>query len=43
MEQLQSDLNSKLLDDELDKLYKWFSLDSKYTENEVMKHILENE
>lgn len=42
-EQLQSDFNSTLFDDKLDKSHEWFSLDSKYTENEVMKHVLENE
>lgn len=40
----QLDLNSKLLiDDELDRLHKWFTYDSKYTENEITKLILENE
>lgn len=37
-------LNSKLVcDDALDKLLNWPSLDSKYTESEIMNHILENE
>jgi len=40
----QINLNSKLVyDDVLDKLLDWPSLDSKYTENEIMKYILENE
>lgn len=43
-EQLQTDIYSKsLCDKELDKLHDWFSLDSKYTEDEIMKHIIENE
>jgi len=37
-------LNSKLVcDDTLEKLLDWPSLDSKYTETEIMNHILENE
>lgn len=43
MEQLQSDYNSKLFNDKLDKSNKWFSFDSQYTENEIMKHFFENE
>lgn len=43
MEQEQSDFSSKLYNDKLDESNKWFSLDSQYTENEVMKHFLENE
>ncbi|XP_025193818.1 uncharacterized protein LOC112593572 [Melanaphis sacchari] len=40
----QPNLNSKLVcDDAIDKLLAWPSLDSKYTENEIMKHILEND
>jgi len=40
----QSNLNSKLVcDDAFDKLLDWPSLDSKYTESEIMNHILENE
>ncbi|XP_050056023.1 adenylate kinase 7-like isoform X2 [Aphis gossypii] len=40
----QINLNSKLVcDDVLDKLLDWPSLDSKYTESEIMKHILEND
>lgn len=40
----QINLNSKLVcDDVLDKLLDWPSLDSKYTESEIMKYILENE
>lgn len=43
-EHLQSDFNSKLLcDDKLNTLHGWFSLDSKYTENEIIKHIMEDE
>lgn len=43
-EQLQSDFNSKLLlDNEFDRSYDWFSLDSNYTHSELMKYILENE
>lgn len=43
-EQLQLDFNSKLLlDNEIDKSQDWFSLDSKYTDSELMMHILENE
>lgn len=37
-------LNSKLLfDDKLNRLHEWFTLDYKYTENEIAKYILENE
>jgi len=40
----QINLNSKLMcDDALHKLLNWPSLDSKYTESEIMNHILENE
>ncbi|XP_026822343.1 uncharacterized protein LOC113560577 [Rhopalosiphum maidis] len=40
----KSNLNSKLVcDDELDKLLNWPSLDFKYTESEIMKHIMEND
>lgn len=40
----QFNLNSKLVcDDALHKLLDWPSLDSKYTEREIMNHILENE
>lgn len=43
-EQLSSDFYSKLLfNDQLSRLHCWFSLDSKYTENEISKYILENE
>lgn len=41
---LYNNSNSKLLcDDKLNTLHGWFSLDSKYTENEIMKHIMETE
>lgn len=43
IEQLQSDINSKSFDDDLDKSHKWFSLDAQYTENEVINHLLKNE
>jgi len=40
----QFNLNSKLVcDDALDKLLDWPSLDSKYTESEILNHVLENE
>lgn len=43
-EKLSPDFYSKLLfDDQLNRLYYWFSLDTKYLESEIMKHILENE
>jgi len=43
-EQLKTDICSKpLCDKGLEKLHDWFSLDSKYTEDEIMKHITENE
>lgn len=44
LETEQINLNLKLVyDDILDKLLDWPSLDSKYTESEIMKYILENE
>lgn len=40
----QINLNLKLVcDDVLDKLLDWPLLDSKHTESEIMKYILENE
>jgi len=44
LEAEQSNLNSKIVcDDALEKLLDWPLLDSKYTESEIMNHILENE
>jgi len=44
LEAEQSNLNSKIIyDDALEKLLDWPLLDSKYTESEIMYHILENE
>lgn len=45
IEKLQLGSNSKLLlDQELDdRLHDWFSFQSMYTEDEIIKHILENE
>lgn len=44
LETEQSNLNSKpVCDDALEKLLRWPSLDSEYTEIEIMEHILENE
>lgn len=41
---LLPDFYSKLLfDDQLNRLHCWFSLDSKYSENEIIKHILDDE
>jgi hypothetical protein len=38
------DLNTKLLfDDKLNRLHEWFNIDSKYSENEIAKYVLENE
>lgn len=40
IEQLQSEFNSKLFfDNKIDEVF----IDSKYTESEIMNHILENE
>ncbi|XP_015379069.1 PREDICTED: adenylate kinase 7-like [Diuraphis noxia] len=40
----QSNLNPRIVcDDPLEKLLDWPSLDSKYTESEIMNHILEND
>jgi len=40
----QPNFNSKQLsNDSLDKLLDWPSLDSKYTESEIMSYLLENE
>ncbi|XP_025415016.1 uncharacterized protein LOC112686796 [Sipha flava] len=38
------DLNTKLLfDDKLNRLHEWFNIDSKYSENEIAKYVLEND